>query len=369
VALAAGELHEECFDLSPPQQSSYSSRSAPNRNDRCRNTLDLSTGRREMSHARLTLIIALLLAPGVQPAAAQSYPSRPVRLITPSSPGSGVDIVARIVGQKLSENLKQQVVIDNRAGAGANLGAEIAAKAAPDGYTLFMGTPAHAINPGLYRRLNYDIVRDFAPISLVTTGQYVLVVHPSVPAKIVKDLIALAKARPGQLNYASAGNGNATHLAAELFKSLTGVNIVHVPYKGSGPALTDLIGGQVHLMFSNLTAGLPHIKSGKLRALAVTGARRSPTAPDIPTVTESGVPGYTVTSWYGVLAPAATSQEIVNRLNGEIVKVMRLPDMKGRLAAEGAEPTSSTPAEFAAFIKTEIAKWGKVVKEAGISAD
>ncbi|HSN40326.1 MAG TPA: tripartite tricarboxylate transporter substrate binding protein [Burkholderiales bacterium] len=311
----------------------------------------------------------MFLSCPVLAAGAQSYPVRPIRLIAPSSPGSGVDIVARIVGQKLSENLKQQILIENRAGAGANLGAEIAAKAAPDGYTLFMGTPAHAINMSLYHRLNYDIVKDFIPISLVTTGQYVLVVHPSLPAKNVKGLIALAKARPGQLNYASAGNGNATHLAGELFKSLTKLNIVHVPYKGTGPALTDLIGGQVQFMFANLTAGLPHIKSGKLRALAVTGAARSSAAPDIPTVIESGVPGYTVTSWYGVLAPAATSQEIINRLNGEIAKVMRSPDMKDRLAGEGAEPTSSTPAEFAAFIKTEIAKWGKVVREAGISAD
>lgn len=319
-----------------------------------------------MFHAYLVRILALALMLGAQSAVAQSYPSRPIRLIAPSSPGSGVDIVARIVGQKLSENLKQQVVIDNRAGAGANLGAEIAAKAAPDGYTLFMGTPAHAINTSLYRRLNYDIVKDFAPISLVTSGQYVLVVHPSLPARNVKELIALARARPGQLNYASAGNGNATHLAAELFKSLTKLNAVHVPYKGTGPALTDLIGGQVQFMFANLTAGLPHIKSGKLHALAVTGAARSPAAPDIPTMIESGVPGYTVTSWYGVLAPAGTSQEIINRLNSEIARVMRSPDMKGRLAGEGAEPTSSTPAEFAAFIKAEIEKWGKVIRGAGI---
>jgi tripartite-type tricarboxylate transporter receptor subunit TctC len=322
-----------------------------------------------MFHAYLVRILALALMLGAQSAVAQSYPSRPIRLIAPSSPGSGVDIVARIVGQKLSENLKQQVVIDNRAGAGANLGAEIAAKAAPDGYTLFMGTPAHAINTSLYRRLNYDIVKDFAPISLVTSGQYVLVVHPSLPARNVKELIALARARPGQLNYASAGNGNATHLAAELFKSLTKLNAVHVPYKGTGPALTDLIGGQVQFMFANLTAGLPHIKSGKLHALAVTGAARSPAAPDIPTMIESGVPGYTVTSWYGVLAPAGTSQEIINRLNSEIARVMRSPDMKDRLAGEGAEPVSSTPAEFAAFIKTEIAKWGKVIRGAGISIE
>ena len=320
---------------------------------------------------RTTIRTLLLLLPlaGILPAGAQSYPTKPVRLIAPSSPGSGVDIVARIVAQKLSESLGQQVVVDNRAGAGANLGAEIAAKAAPDGYTLFMGTPAHAINAGLYRRLNYDIVKDFAPISLVTTGQYVLVANPSLPAKNVKDLIALAKAKPGQLNYASAGSGNATHLAGELFKSLTKVNVVHVPYKGSGPALTDVIAGQVQFMFSNLTAALPHMKTGRLRALAVTGPQRTPAAPDIPTLIESGVPGYTVTSWFGVLAPTGTAKEIVNRLNAELAKVMRAPGMKERLAGEGADPTSSSPAEFTAFIKTEIEKWRKVVKDAGITAE
>ena len=300
-------------------------------------------------------------------AVAQSYPTKPVRLITPSSPGSGVDIVARFVGQKLSETTGQQFIVDNRAGAGANLGAEIAAKSAPDGYSLFLGTPAHAINPSLYRRLAYDFVRDFAPVSQLTNGYYVLVVNPALPAKSVKELIALAKAKPGQINFASAGTGNATHLAGELFKSLAQVNIVHVPYKGTGPALTDVIGGQVQSMFSNLTAAMPHIKSGKLRALAVTGERRAQSAPDIPTVIESGVKGYSVTSWYGLLAPVGTPQAIIDKLNAETVKVMRLPDMKERLSSEGAEPSPSTPAEFAVFIKTEISKWEKVIKSAGLA--
>ncbi|HSQ03827.1 MAG TPA: tripartite tricarboxylate transporter substrate binding protein, partial [Burkholderiales bacterium] len=284
-------------------------------------------------------------------ALAQAYPTKPIRLIAPSSPGSGVDIVARFVGQRLSETIGEQVVIDNRAGAGANLGAEIAARAAPDGYTLFMGTPAHTINPALYRSLTYDILRDFAPITLVTTGQYALVVHPSLAARTVKELIALARARPGQLNYASAGSGNATHLAGELFKSLAKVDIVHVPYKGSGPALIDLVGGQVSLMFSNLTAALPHMKSGKLRALAVTGTQRSATVPDLPTMMEAGVPGYTVTSWYGLLAPAGIRRDLVTRLNAEVRKVMQAPDMKERLAAEGAEPMPSTPEQFSALLK------------------
>jgi tripartite-type tricarboxylate transporter receptor subunit TctC len=303
------------------------------------------------------------------PAISQSYPSKPVRLIAASSPGSAVDIVARIVAQKLGDQLGQQVIVDNRAGAGGNLGAEIAAKTAPDGYTLFMGTPAQAINSGLYRKLNYDLVRDFAPVSLVTTGQYVIVVHPSLPVKSVKELITLARARPGQLNYASAGSGNATHLAGELFKSLARVNLVHVPYKGSGPALTDLIGGQVQLMFSNLTAALPHVKTGRLRALAVTGEKRAAAAPGLPTVSEAGVPGYLVISWFGVLAPAATPREIVTRLNSEIAQAMRAPDMRERIAGEGAEPTSSTPEQFAAFIKAEIAQWTKVIKSAGIAAE
>lgn len=312
---------------------------------------------------------ALALTLGGAAAAADSYPTKPIRLIAPSSPGSGVDIVARFFGQKLSDNLKQQVVVDNRAGAGANLGAEIAAHAPRDGYTLFVGTPAHTINPALYTKLTYDIVKDFAPISMLTTGQYVLVVNPSVPAKSVQELIAMAKAKPGTINFASAGNGNATHLAGELFKSLAKVDIVHVPYKGTGPALTDLIGGQVQIMFSNLTAAIPQMKTGKLRALAVTDIKRSPTVPDLPTMQEAGVPGYSVSSWYALLAPAGTPADILKRLHAETVKAMSAPDMKDRLAGEGAEPTTSTPAQLTAFLKEEIAKWGKVIKAAGIKAE
>ncbi|MDP2240394.1 MAG: tripartite tricarboxylate transporter substrate binding protein [Burkholderiales bacterium] len=305
----------------------------------------------------------------VQAADTLSYPVKAVRVIAPSSPGSGVDIVSRLVAQKLGANLGQQVVVENRAGAGGNLGAEVAAKAAPDGYTLFMATPSHAINPALYRKLNYDSIRDFAPVGLVMTGQYVLVAHPSLPAKSVKELVALARARPGQLNYASAGNGNATHLAGELLKSLARIDIVHVAYKGSGPALVDLISGQVHFMFPNLVNSLPHIASGRLRALAVTGAKRATAAPHIPTLIEAGVPGYTVMSWYGLLAPAGTPQAVVGRLNSELVKVLRSPDVKERLAGQGADPAEGTPEEFSAFLKEEIAKWGKVVKAANISAE
>ena len=314
--------------------------------------------------AGLSFAVALNLLPAL--ATAQTYPTKPVRLIAASSPGSAVDIVARIVAPRLSEQLGQQFIVDNRAGAGGNLGAEIAAKAPPDGYTLFMGTPAHAINTALYRKLNYDLARDFAPVSQLTSGQYVIVVHPSLPVKSVKELIALARAKPGQLNFASAGSGNATHLAGELFKSLARVNIVHVPYKGSGPALTDLIGGQVQLMFSNLTSALPHVRSGRLRALAVTGEKRAAAAPELPTVSEAGVPKYVVISWFGVLAPAGTSREIIARLNGEIERALRAPDVQERLAGEGAEATPSSPEKFGAFLRDEMTQWTKVVRSAGI---
>ena len=317
----------------------------------------------------VSVLAGAVLAAAAPAALAQAYPAKPVRMIAASSPGSAVDIVARIVAQKLGEQLGQQVIVDNRAGAGGNLGAELAAKAVPDGYTLFMGTPAHAINTGLYSKLNYDLMRDFAPVSQVTSGQYVIVVHPSLPVKSVKELIALARARPGALNYASAGNGNATHLAGELFDSTARVKLVHVPYKGSGPALTDLVGGQVHLMFCNLTAALPQVRSGRIRALAVTGQTRAAAAPDLPTVIEAGVPGYVVISWFGVLVPAATPRELVNRLNADLARAMGASDIRERLAGEGAEPTVGTPAQFAAFIKNEIAQWTKVIRDAGIKAE
>lgn len=315
--------------------------------------------------------IALLLASGAacvhaQPAA---YPSRPLRLITPSSPGSGVDIVARVFGQKLSEQVGQPVIVENRAGAGANLGAEIAARAPPDGYNLFIATPAHAINSSLYSRLNYDLMRDFAPVSLLTTGEYIVVVHPSVPAKNISELIALARAKPGALSYGSGGNGNATHLAGELFCSMSRTTMLHVPYKGSGPALTDLMSGQVQVMFANLTAALGSLKAGRLRGLATTGEKRSPTLPNVPTAGESGLPGYVVTSYYGLLVPTGTPSDVVARLNAEAMKAMSAPEMRERLAAEGAEPAGSTPAQFGAFLRAEIGKWAKVVKAAKIHAD
>jgi tripartite-type tricarboxylate transporter receptor subunit TctC len=322
---------------------------------------------RHSSNARCLFTFLVVPLAIVANAAEPAYPTKPVRIIAPSSPASGIDFVGRVVAQGLTERIGQQFVVDNRAGAGGNLGAELAAQAAPDGYTLFLGTSTHVINRTLYSRLSYDVVRDFAPVSRLTNGFYVIVAHPSVPAKNVKELIALAKAQPGKLNFASAGNGNATHLAGELFKSIARVDIAHVPYKGSGPALVDLVGGQVQLMFSNFTAALPHIKSGKLRALAVTGEQRTHSAPDVPTVIESGLKGYSVTSWYGLVAPARTPQPIIAKLNSEVVKVLRRTEIKDRLAADGAEPAADTPAEFEALIKAEIAKWEKVIKSAGIA--
>jgi tripartite-type tricarboxylate transporter receptor subunit TctC len=310
-------------------------------------------------------IFLLALAAAV-PAAAQQYPARAVRLIVASSPGSGVDIVSRIMAQKLAAGLGQQVIVDNRAGAGANLGAEIAAKSPPDGYSLFMGTPAHAINASMYSGLNYDIIRDFVPVSLVSTGQYVVIVHPSVPARSAKDLIALAKARPGALGFGSAGAGNSTHLAGELFNSMAGIKMLHVPYKGSGPALVDLMSGEIQVMFANITAGLPFIRTQRVRALAVTGPKRTPQAPDLPTVAEAAIPGYAVTSYFGVLAPAGTPAAVVAKLNAEIVKAVHSADVQASLAHEGAEAVGSTPEEFGAYIKAEIPRWATAVKTAGL---
>jgi len=307
--------------------------------------------------------VALLVA---APATAQQYPARAVRLIVASSPGSGVDIVSRIMAQKLSAGLGQQVFVDNRAGAGANLGAEIAAKSPADGYTLLMGTPAHAINASLYSGLNYDIIRDFAPVSLVSTGQYVVIVHPSVPAQSVKALIALAKAKPGALAYGSAGPGNSTHLTGELFNSMAGAKMLHVPYKGSGPALVDLMSGQLQVMFANITAGLPHIRTKRVRALAVTGPKRSSQAPELPTVAEAALPGYAATSFFGVLVPAGTPSAVVARLNAEVVKAVRAADVQASLANEGAEGVGSSPDEFAAYIRAEIPRWALAVKTAGL---
>ncbi len=309
-------------------------------------------------------IVAFALSAG----AAETYPTRPIRFIVPFPPGGGNDTMARTVGYKLSDALGQQVVIDNRAGAGGVIGAETAAHSLPDGYTLFLGgVGSHGVNPNLNPKLPYDPIKDFAPISLIGSAPLLLAVHPSVQAKTVKELVQLAKAKPGALNFASNGNGSSSHLAAEMFKMMTATSMTHVPYKGLSPALNDLLSGQVQLMFSSTVAILPQVKSGKLRPLALTGAKRSSALPEVPTVAEAGVPGYVTSSWYGVLAPAGTPKPVIDRLSREIIKIVQMPEVRERLAGEGAEPVGSTPAEFAAHIKAELARWSKVIKQANIT--
>jgi tripartite-type tricarboxylate transporter receptor subunit TctC len=298
-----------------------------------------------------------------------AYPARSIRVIVGFPPGSGADITARVIGAKAGEALAQQVIVDNRPGAASNIAAELAAKSPADGYTLFIGTVANTINATLYPRLPFDFARDFAPVALTTAAPNVLVVHTSVPAKSVKELIALAKIRPGQLNYASAGTGTAPHLSGELFNAMAGVRMVHIPYKGSPPAVTDLLAGEVALMFSPSSTVLPHVKTGRLRALAVTTAARLPSLPELPTVAESGLKGYETITWFGFVAPAKTPQAIVARLNAEIVKVLALPDVRNQFAIQGIEVIGGTPEQFASYIRDEITKWAKVIRLSGAKAD
>ena len=313
------------------------------------------------------IAIAAWMAAAI-PAQAQ-YPVRPVRLIVPFPPGGGTDTMARVIGPKLGEALGQQIVAENRGGAGANIGAEIAAKSPPDGYTLMLATITNAIGASLYTKLNYNLVRDFATISQLATTPHILVVHPSVPVKSVKEYIAFAKARPDQLTYSSSGSGSAAHLAGELFNSLTGVKSVHVPYKGGGPSMIALVGGEVSVCFATMPSAINYVKAGRLRGIAVTTAQRSPSTPELPTIAESGVAGYEAGSWYGLSAPAGTPKEIISRLNAETQKVMVLPDVKERLFNAGFEVVVSTPEQFAEFTRTEIQKWGKLVKAAGLRVD
>ncbi len=313
------------------------------------------------------LLLLTLVCSGA--AAQTGYPAKPVRFIVPSAAGGGTDIIARALAQKLSESLGQQFVVDNRPGAGQMIGIEMAAKSPADGHTILMAASTLAINPIMYRKLSYDPLRDFAPITQAASLANVLVVHPSLPVKSVAELIAYAKQRPGQLNFASAGVGTSPQMSIELFKSMAGIDMVHIPYKGTSPGVVDLLAGQVSVMAPNLLTALPHIKAGKLRALAVTSAKRSEGLPEVPTIAESGLPGYDSTQWYGVLAPAGTSRGIVARLHGEIVRALRAPEVMQRLAADGAEPVGSSPEEFAAFIKSEIDKWARVASAAGIRAE
>jgi tripartite-type tricarboxylate transporter receptor subunit TctC len=288
-------------------------------------------------------------------------------LIVPFAPGGGVDFTARILAQKLGDLWNQQAVVDNRPGAGGIIGTELAAKSPPDGYTLLMGSIGSvSINPGLYRKLPYDPVKDFAPVTQIGFVPNIVVVHPSLPVRSIKDLIALARAKPGALTYGTGGSGTSNHLSGELFKTMARIDIRHIPYKVGAQATSDLMGGQLAAMFDNFPTSLPHVRAGKLRALAVTSAVRSSAAPDVPTVAESGLPGYEIVGWVGVLAPAATAKEIVGRLQADIAKALQLADVKEKFANLGAEAASSSPDQFAAFIQSEIAKWGKVIKDAGI---
>jgi tripartite-type tricarboxylate transporter receptor subunit TctC len=298
--------------------------------------------------------------------AQQPYPARPIRLIVPSSPGGGTDITARIMMPTLSEVLGQQVIVENKPGAGTMMGTEAAARATPDGYTLLMGISTLAINPAMYKKVTYDAIKDFAPISLVVKCPNVLTVNPSLPVKSVKDLIAYSKARPGKMNFASAGVGTSPHLSMELFLSMTGLKMVHVPYKGSGQAVIDVLSGYVSVSALSIPTVVSYIKSGRLRALGVTSDKRTVGEPDIPTIDEAGVPGYEALQWYGLLAPAGTPREIVNKLHGAVVQVLKDPGVRKLLINDGSEPIGTTPEEFSAFIKSETDKWAKVVREAGI---
>ncbi|MFT3721928.1 Bug family tripartite tricarboxylate transporter substrate binding protein [Pseudorhodoferax sp.] len=303
-------------------------------------------------------------------AAAQNFPTRPITIIVPFSAGGTTDILARIVGQGLTTELGQSVIVDNKPGAGGNIGASLAAKAQPDGYTLFMGTVGtHAINQALYKKMPFDPVKDFAPISRVATVPNLLVAHPSQPFKTVKEMIAYAKAHTGDVTYGSPGSGSSPHVSGALFQSMTGAQITHVPYKGSAPAMSDLLGGQIAVMFDNMPSAIQHVRSGKLRPIAVTTAKRSPELPDVPTIAESGVPGYEATSWFGMFAPAATPKPVLDKLHAALLKVLAQPEVKKKIAEQGGDPVAETPAQFAAFIQAESAKWGKVVKESGASAD
>ena len=300
---------------------------------------------------------------------AQQYPTKPLRFVVGLAPGGATDIVARAIAQKLTDSLGQPVIVDNRPGAAGSIGAALVAKSPADGYTVLIVSSSYAINPGLYRDLPFDPIKDFAPIALLAEAPFLLVVNPALQAKTVGELVALANAKPGALNYSSGGNGGSGHLAGELFKSLAGISLTHVPYKGAGPATVDVIAGQIDMTFASVVSALPHVKSGKLRALAVTGTKRSAAVPQLPTMAKAGVRGYAVGTWYGALAPAGTSSGIVGRLNAEIVKVLALPDMKARMSSEGAEPIGSTPAQFAVYLDGEIRKWAKIIKDSGIRGD
>ncbi len=316
---------------------------------------------------RITLLVALALASAA--VSAQNYPTRTVRIVVPYAPGGNTDFTARVIAGKLTEIFGQQVVVENRAGGATNIGSDLVAKAAPDGYTILMGGASNAINMSLYQKLPYDTLRDFAPVSLCVKGANVLAVHPSVPVKNIKELIALAKTRPGKLNYASSGLGSSNQMAGELFKMMAGVNIVHVPYKGNAPALTDTIGGQVEMIFSGVPLLVPHIQGGRIRAIGIGSLKRFPALPQVPTIDEAGLKGYEATTWFGMLAPIKTPKEIVARLNVEVGKILASAEVSEKFINEGVEPMGGSTDFFTAFIRDEIAKYAKVVKAANLKGE
>jgi len=317
----------------------------------------------------IAFICSLLSLVLTAPANAQSYPNKPVRVVVPYPPGGPTDIVARVLFQQVSEATGQQFLVDNRAGAGGNIGAEMVAKSPSDGYTLLIGTTAHAINMSLFKNLSYDVQKDFAPVSLLTQGPLVLVAHPQFPANSIKEVIELAKSKSGGLNFASSGNGQSTHLSAELFNTMAGIKMSHVPYKGSAPALTDVMSGQVDVMFDTTLSAMPFVKAGKLKALGLTSPVRSPAAPDVPTIAESGLPGYEVFAWNGVFVPAGTPKAIIQQLNDQIRKAMLLPQVKDKFSAQGFAASWNSPENFGVFVKNEVDKWSRTVKVSGATLD
>jgi tripartite-type tricarboxylate transporter receptor subunit TctC len=334
-----------------------------------RATMPARAGRARAALVAATVLAATLAGAGA-PAQAQSWPSKPVRLIVPFPPGGGNDVIARAVAQKLGDRLGQPVVVENRAGANGIVGLQALMQAAPDGHTIAVGAAGPlAVNPSLYDKLPYDPVRDFAPVSNLVNFPLLLVTHPSVAAKTIRELVALARAQPGKLHYSSPGSGNSGHLAGELFNTMAGVKTVHVPYKGQGPALTDLIAGQVQMLYSSIPSVLPHVRQGQLNAIAVGSARRIAPLPDIPTIAESGVPGYEAYSWVGLVAPAATPRAVVTRLHREVVEILKEKDVAEKLSGQGALPVGDAPEQFAAYIRAEIDKWGAVVRSSNIKID
>jgi tripartite-type tricarboxylate transporter receptor subunit TctC len=322
-----------------------------------------------MKHILLLCFLAGASSLTISVVHSQSYPTRPIRLVVPYPPGGGTDIIARIVGQKLNENLGQQIIVDNRGGAGGTIGTEIVAKSARDGYTILMAPTSHVINPSIYSKLTYDTVKDFAPITLAASATIVLAAHPSIPVKSVNELIALAKSKPGQLNFGSAGNGTVFHLTGELFKRQAGIDMVHVPFKGGGPTVANLVAGQISVAFETMLALSSFIESGKVRALAITSAQRSSAMPALPTVAELGFPNIVAENWYAFFVPAGVPAEIIARLNAEIVKILRTPEVKERFKSQGTEIVGSTPEQLAEYVRSEIEKWSRVAKQAGARLD